>query len=335
MRIGLLGDSTQAGAYALGAGTIWTGCRAVSHTPFFAAALNSKDAPAISSSFFGDQNLSGGITTPQYDPRIAYGAGWGVSTAKSVGANMQYNNTTTNALTFLPNEEVDTFEIYYAIAPGAAQFTVSRTGDTTSGVIDSAGTNALGKYVFTGALGGANPISIQRNGVGAGLFIIGVNAYNSAQSAIQCYNWGWNSGAVSNWVDAATPFSPLAAMLAIPCDHYLFTYGINQWASAVSLAASTADLTTAVDAMLAVGDVSLCTGYPSQKSVATLAVQKTYIDALYTVAAARGLAVNDMWQKVGSYEAAFPMGFYANSAHPVSALYKLKAEADANMILSL
>ena len=334
MRIGFIGDSTQTGAFSLGAGVGVIGNRAVSHVAFCAAALNSKETPAISSSFWGDQNITG-ATVPQYDPRITWGAGWGVATGRSIGGFMHYNATTTNALTFLPTNPVDTFEVYYAIAAGAAEFTISRTGDTTTSAIVTAGANGIGKYTFVGALSDTNPISIQRNGNGAGLFIIGINAYNSAESSIQCFNWGWSSGAVADWVVSTLPYNPLPAMVNAACDHYVITYGINEWASGVNLATSTANLATIVDTLLAVGDVSLCTGYPSQKASASLAVQKTYIDALYGIAAARNLVVNDVWHKVGSYEQGNAMGYYANNLHPLAKLYQLKAESDASMILSL
>jgi len=334
MRIGFIGDSTQTGAFSLGSGVGVIGNRAVSHVVFAANALNSKDTPAISSSVWGDQNIVG-ATTAQYDPRVVQGSGWGVATGRSIGGFIHYNATTTASLTFLPTNEVDTFEIYYAIAAGAADFTVSRTGDTTSGTIVTAGANGIGKYTFTGALGGDNPISIQRTGTGTGLFIIGINAYNSAQSSIQCFNWGWSSGAVADWCVSTLPYNPLPAMQYAACDHYVLTYGINEWASGVNLATSKANLATIVDALLLVGDVSLATGYPSQKSAATLAVQRSYIDALYDVANTRGLAVNDVWQKVGSYEQGNAFGYYANNLHPVRALYQLKAEADAAMIVSL
>ena len=334
MRIGFIGDSTQTGAFSLGSGVGVIGNRAVSHVAFCAAALNCKETPAISSSFWGDQNIVG-ATVPQYDPRITWGAGWGVATGRSIGGFMHYNATTTNALTFLPTNPVDTFEVYYATAAGAAEFTISRTGDATTSAIVTAGANGIGKYTFTGALSDTNAVSIQRNGIGAGLFIIGINAYNSAESAIQCFNWGWSSGAVADWVVSTLAYNPLPAMVNAACDHYVVTYGINEWASGVNLATSTANLAAIVDALLVVGDVSLCTGYPSQKASASLAVQKTYVDALYSIAAARNLAVNDVWQKVGSYEQGNAMGYYANNLHPLAKLYQLKAESDANMILSL
>lgn len=337
MKIGLIGDSTQAGAYALGAGTVWAGNRAVSHTPYFSAALNSADLPTFSSAFFGDQNVTAsGSSIAAYDPRVAQGAGWTISVAQSVGKFMCYNVTTTNGLTFLPTNECDTFDIYYLEAASGGEFTVSRTGDATSAAIPTANaTFTLKKYTFTGALGGANPVSIQRNGVGAGVFIVGINAYNSTIKSAQVFNLGWNGGGTTDWAVSTFPYSPLPTTTFLACDHYVLTVGINEWGASVNLATFQTNLLAIIDALLVVGDVSLATGYPSAKSATTLAIQKTYIDVIYTVAAARNLIVNDVWRKVGSYEQGNAFAYYANTLHPVQKLYQLKAESDASMILSL
>ena len=339
MKIGLVGDSTQMGGYALGfANGKAPNCRAVSHTPFFAAAMNSVAAPAIHSSFIGDSNVVIGCssTLPLYDPRVTLAAGWASApTTKCAGGYYLQNSTNTAAVTFLPNEPVDTFDVYYAVNPGLASFTLGRSGDTTSAAISSAGTAGMGKSTFVGALGSSSALYVQRNGTGGTMYLMGVDAYNSTRSAIRCINIGWWGGKVADWALNVQAFDPLPATLALGCDLYVVNSPINEWASATGAATFQAQLDAYVAALLVVGDVLLVTGYPSQNSSFTLAVQKPYIDAIYAVALKYNLAVNDMWQKLGSWEQNNAFGYYADSLHPVSKLYQLTAEANASLILSL
>lgn len=337
MKVGCIGDSTQAGAYALGNGTPVAGNRAVSHIAYFATAMNMAGVPAIDASFVGDQNVTlnaGTIAT--YDPRVTLGVGWGTSTVNTAGGFAIFNNSTVNALTFLPNEPVDTFDVYYATNnTGLGQFTVSRSGDTTSGVIDSNVAAGVGKLTFTGTLGNTAALSIQRNGTGAGVYIIAIDAYNSAEKSMRCLNIGWNGGKVSDWNTAVTAFDPLPAVKALACDFYILTTGVNEWNNAVPVATYQSTLDSYVASLLAVGDVMLATGYPSQNTSFTIGVQKPYIDAIYAVGAKYGLAINDVWRRVRNWERANSLGYYSNNLHPNKTLYEQKAYADAACVRAI
>ncbi len=337
-KIGLVGDSTRVGAYArttsAGAAAL-ADARSASPTVYMTAALSSFDLPVIAASFVGNQNVTlNSSTTPAYDPRVSYGAGaWGSGVTATVAGSFQQNSTDTIAMTFLPTEPVDRFDVYYPTNAGLGSFQITRTGDTGSGTISQAGTAGVAKYTFSGALGNTNALNIAR--VAGGAYIMAVDAYNSAEPSVRMFNIGWNGGVTADWINTATAFAALPGLLALGLDAVNIQPGINEWNTSVPPATFQANLLALVDALLPTTDVWLTTPYPSQNSSFTLAVQKQYVDAIYAVAALRGLAVNDIWRKVGSYERANSFGYYSNNLHPNLQMYRFCGEAEAAFLLSL
>ena len=335
MRIGQGGDSTQAAAYSLGSATGAAGNRAVSPSVFLAAALNQSGMPANSDSFIGDQAFkkTNAIALGVYDTRITPGGYDGSASVLTAGGGMLANTSSVTPMVFLPTMPVDTFEVYYAVGSGLGSFKLSRTGDAANPTISQVGTSGVGKAVFTGALGNVNGLNL--TWVSGGTYIIGIIAYNSAIKGIQVLNVGWSGGTTTDWTASVAGFDPLPAMQALVCDLWLWRPGINEWNQSIPVATFQAKLDLLVSTQLAISDVALCTPFPSQNTSFTLAVQQPYIDAIFAVAAKYGLAVNDTWRKVASWEQGNAFGYYANSLHPQRALYQLTAESDANFIMTL
>jgi hypothetical protein len=152
---------------------------------------------------------------------------------------------------------------------------------------------------------------------------------------MQCFNVGWNGGKVSDWAVNVNGFDPQPALIALNCDLIVLTTGINEWGTSNPASTFQTQLDAYVAALLVNSDVVLCTPYPSQRSSYSLTVQTPYVAAIYAVAAKYGLAVNDVWQKIGSWERYNGFGWTGDNLHYQKAVYQLKAEADAALLTAI
>lgn len=335
MRICRGGDSTELGSLSLGSGTPIAGNRAVSPAVFFTAALNQSGLPANCDSFIGDGALKKTNATALgvYDTRITKGTFDGSSTVLTAGGGTISDTAGTTPMNFLPLNPVDTVEVYYATNAGLGSFALSRTGDAANPTISQVGASGVGKYTFTGALGNVNGLNLAR--VSGGVYVIGEIAYNSAVKSIQVVPVSWSGGTTTDWTDSSTGFAALSAEVALAADFWLWRPGINEWNQSIPVATFQAKLDLLVSSLLVGSDVALATPYPSRNTSFTLALQKTYVDAIFAVAAKYNLAVNDTWSKVASWEQGNAFGYYGDNLHPQRPLYQLAAESDANFVLSL
>lgn len=363
MKILMIGDSTTAGSGALGWTNSTTKAKALAPASVLAQLLNSVGLPAQSDNYFGDALVknNGSILYAVYDPRYTAGSvNWTTTNTPSLGGMMSKNSADQTALSFLPFNAVDTFDVYYPLNTGLGTFNLSRVGDTTSGTITNVGAQAILKTTFHGALGNANPLKVTPVVNGGGVFIVGIDAYNSAAPAIRVYNAGMISSKVADWVVATNAYDYLPTLKFLAPDLTIIQPGINDAAAGTTLGnASTpgtylGDLQTLITACKLSGDVILVTHYPTGIVTTSLATQKTYVDAAIALAATNNIAVNDLFNKWQSYEsmsalsggdagttlASAPNSWYSGptgggGAHPSANGYKSKAVADATIILSI
>lgn len=333
-----VGDSTTTGYGSLGT-TSLTNVRPISPTALLRAALASAQArPVIANSWVGDGGVSNnGATLYQYDPRLTLpdGAGWAnsITSALTAGCRHQVNSTNANRMAFLPVDgSCDTFEITTPINGTLGSLNVARTGMSNT-AINQAGTAGIAKTTLVSTLSNANPLYINRT---AGLgYVMGVDAWDSSVKSVRLLGVGWNAGKTADWIDSATAFNPFPALKAIGAHLYVIRPGINEWLNAVPVATFKANLETLVDGLLVVGDVLICTPYPSKETNTPLATQTLYVNAIREVAAARNLAVEDTFAKWGSWEAANALGYMSDDLHPKQAGYQAAATDCAAKIVSL
>lgn len=333
-KIARIGDSTEMGAWA-NAGVENNGNRVYCPSQTMASALNSVNYPAIAESFWGDNNVVAMAgTTPLYDPRITTGAGWGSSGTATQGGKVLNNTTTTNALSFAPMTQCDTFDVWVMCDTGTGTFQMTRTGDTGSGTLSSinAGGNLPVKFTFTGALN-SNALNFSR--VTGAIYLIGIDAYNSAQKSVRVWNMGWTSGQSTDVSATSSPTSPLNSLAYTLPDLVFISIGINDWRNNISVATYTANLQKMVTAILPYADIIFETPFPNAVSVKTLAFQKTYVDAMKAVALTNNLAVNDRFEKWQSWEIQNAVGNYQDTIHPNKVGYAAWGQSAAVMLLSL
>lgn len=340
MKVIIPSDSTGAGYLARVTTTGAPGladARSVSPTNWTAAALDSLALPATANGFFGENNVTAqGSTLPAYNTIVAaFLAGWAVSTFKTAGGFAVENSTNTNALTVAPVGKVTTAEAYFAQDAGLASITATWAGSLGSQTVSAAGTAGILKVLCDA--GTSNPdqrFFIARNSGGA-CRLLGVDFWDSQTPSVRLFNLGWCSGDLPEASGNATAYDALPTTLAIAADLAFVRFGINPWHVGTSVATFKAQLITYVTALLVTTDIILETPFPSKITDTTRALQASYISAIYEVAAQFGLMVNDIWQKIGSWERANSLGYYSDPLHPNMSLGRLIGESQATIIANL
>lgn len=315
-----------------------------------AIALNSVRYPAQSDSIFANNNVAAGTGSasgsfPAYDPRMQPTGSASIGTQGTVGGFMFQLNGASQAWTFLPYGQVDTFDVYYMADTATGSVVLSRTGDTSSADTPTAnaGGNALKKMTFTGALGNSAGLTITQGSNTAFVFIIGIDAYNSAVPSIRCWHNGYCNGTSATISSTSYPCASLSALIALAPDLvYLCSDGCNDGRTGggaggnVSVAQFTINNQKIIDACTAAGiAVVMTTGFPYQVSQATYALQKQYADANRSLAALNGLRLNDCFQKDVSWELQNSLGFQSDNLHRTAAGYKPWGISAAALLLDL
>lgn len=347
MKIMVWGDSTKAG-YRSNSPTSSDGNRINCRAATMALALRSAGIPAVSDSFFCDQAINGSATgsgtgtLPAYDPRISIVSGGAfVSTSnKSVGGFQLRTSTAGDAWGFLPYNACDTFDCYFMGDTATGTFNFSRTGDTTSGTLSTvnSGGNTVKKLTFTGALGSTAKLVITQVGT-AGLFLIGIDAYNSTQPSVRVFNCAWVGGSSADRSDQGTPSTYLNAAAALAPDLIFMTEGgINDGrtgGAGVSVATFTTNVQSMITKMLPTSDIIMETGFPYSVANGTLALQGQYAAANKALAISNNLLINDSFSKNGTWEEQNARGLQSDGLHKNTAGYLPEDRAPAEILLML
>lgn len=337
-RAGLLGDSTVAGARALGPAA--NAVRTESPVVYLKTQFNLvQGLPTIASSWIGDQSfgMTNGLTNFAYDTRLSQPDGVGYAftnpSPRTVAGSMMFNSTNANRMGFLPEVPCDTFDIYYPTNTTLGTFNATRTGSTLVPV-SQVGSSGMAKLTFTGPLNGADPVYVAR--ASAGTYIIGIDAYNSTVKSIRLFGMGWSGGKVADWISNTTGFDPLPALIALHLDLVLIRPGINDAVAGTAPATFKTQLATLVDALIADGtNVALATHYPSNIASAPQSTQNAIAQQVRDVAAERGLSVRDTYAEWGTWVAANALGYMSDNLHPNKSGYEAEAASSATFILGL
>lgn len=343
-KIGLLGDSTMAGAKA---GTSGAASRASTPVTFLRdKLLATQTRPTITSNWVGDQRfaVTNSIDPYTFDTRFSQPDGAGFiatsgATPVSVAGSLLVNTATANRTGFLPEVATDTTDVYYAVNTTLGAFSITRNGGTTVPV-NQAGTSGMGKVTYSSPLSSVDPIYISRTSGGA--YVIGMDSYNSAIKSIRLFGLGWSGGRAADWAGTLTGFDPLNGLVALGLDLVVLRFGTNDISipgattTSTDPAAYQASINKILDAVIGSGtNVILATHYPMNTTVTSQAVQDTYAGYVRSIATIRGLKVHDTYARVGTWAAASAAGKVFDNLHPNAAGYQDDATALAALLLTL
>lgn len=307
-----VGDSTTLGAYSNNSGSgDW---RLLAVPSQFAAMLNRQGIPASSQSFSGFGSSSADLTA---DPRITIGSSWTQDTSTTVGGDQLCATTTTNALSFLPVTNVDTFVIYYSTntGQGSISFDINGAGTTTVSQNVAAGFTSS---TLTSSLG-SNTLNIKYVS-GGKVCVAAIVAYNSALKQVFSINGGYDASAASDWNVTTNPWSPGTAIASFGQDLTVISLGINDWFRNVGTSNYTTNLQALITQALTAGDVILVAPNPTvSTSPYTQAVQQTYIAAMKALAVTNNIPFVNLFDRWVSYAVSQPLGLYfagGSNLHP-------------------
>lgn len=328
-RIMCVGDSTTFGV-GTGSSTSVGDMKPFSYPTQLANRLNAIGINAHANSFAGYGQSSGLPNNFINDARIVAGNSWVPHTFPTVGGEYLKASTSTNSLAFTPTVPVDTFKIITPVgAFGHIGFDIN--GGTQTNVDETVGpVNGFVETVITGTLG-TNTLNIKYIS-GATVFLVGVEAYDSSKKWVDVYNVGW-SGAKSVDLSAATV---LSSYPWIAPDLSILNCGINDWNFGVSIATFTTQVQSIITALKAIGDVVLVAPNPSDTNVgagASVAVQQTFVAALYALASTNNLPLFDLFNRMqGTYALDNAAGYAADNVHLNKNGYADAAQFLANIL---
>lgn len=245
------------------------------------------------------------------DARFTAGNAWSLTSTNntlSCGGSMGLATTGTNALTFTPAMSVDTFKIWGVAYGGAGPNGVlSASINGGSATTHNFGTTPTrpDSFTITGTLG-ASTLSLSWSS-GGKVYVIGVEAWNSAAPQICIANAGWPGAAindVSSVYSGSTTYDPLSMAAAYAPDLYIVSVGINDWrsgGSGLTPSQYKAALSSYCSALNNVADLILVSPAPSQPSASPEPYQQQFVDAMHDVASAGGYQFVDNYTRLGPW----------------------------------
>lgn len=326
----VLGDSTQTGR---GGGTGVTGeigARRKSPSAFVAALLNAHGIPARADAFFGHANILTGTAADYatYNTNVAFGAGWSSALSNPVylAGGWWGNSTNTNALTFTPERAADRFDIYYIAAGGSGNgtFTVTDSGGTLATINTNTGAYAVYKQTVTRASASVLPISIQRNGTGAAIYIGAVDPWNSTLPELCILNAAQSGIKAAFVIDASDPTTSKAFIDLIASDLHYVEFGLNDKAGGDSIATAAANLTTLATNCQALGALAVGISAPATSGNA-YDLTSDWRASIAAVASAKSAGLIDHYARMVSREAS--PGDYIDAVHLLGSGSAIKGAA--------
>lgn len=296
-----IGDSTTSGwgsgaavgtAVGTGAGAGGNFLRAKAWPQQMVPTLNAAGIPSRSDAVWGN-NVTSGNTAAEYvvsNPSVTLASGWIVlapASSATIGGGLFTNSSSTTAFGFTPQVAADSFDIYYNTIPGAGTFTVTDASGTLATVNCNTASD-MKKVTVTRASSSTTPISIQRNGTGAAIYIVGVAPFDSLSPRLEIWNMGYAGAKVSDWLVTTNPWSTFNAINFVKPDLYTINLGLNDANASVAAATYQANmLALAVQALTSGADVQLT--LPTAAVPGSYTVPASYSTALDDISIALGL----------------------------------------------
>jgi hypothetical protein len=282
--------------------------------------------PATWDSFFGSCGLDTGFVN--YDTRIVLGVGWApiaLTTSQSLGAEYFRNTTTTNPLTFTPEGAWNTADVYYIQASGydTVQPAIGGVNKATFSMANA--TTALAKAtVSSGSTAAVQALTLARTGLGTEFRLIGVDCYDSAVPKARVLVSAKGGTVVNYWATGSQSYnvSKTAVWDLLAPDLTIILLTPNDWNAnsglGTDLTSYLTDMQTLITLAKRTGDVLLMVGSPSATpgyGYATDAIQSSYNTALKSLAYSQSCLFYSHYEKLGSYTAMNPLGYYFDALH--------------------
>ena len=295
--VAMVGDSTtrSQGAGTGGGGNVLAIPRG--YAVGLTQTLNAMGLPAQDNSFFG--SIYTASIANAADPRLTLTGTWDNSGSPiTYGGVWWHTSTAGDTESFRPTQPVDTFVVYFLMGSTGGSFTININGGST--LFTPSTTNAsfvVGSQVVT-TTRGLNTINLSN--VSGNLWILGIKAYDSTQSAVDILDGGAGGAAVSDWssVWSSTSWSAYNLLNTYAPDLTVIDLGINDWIASPGTGPSSAWITeyeSIITSAQALGDVVLVVPVPSQTSYqfATAANQLAYRNQIIAEGVKFGVPVVD------------------------------------------
>jgi lysophospholipase L1-like esterase len=330
-RIMCLGDSTTVGTGSV-TGGVGAGIKLLSYPTLLAKILTANGYPASVESVFGDFGY-GQANSAVYDSRIV----WGDFSPQSVrgpgGQSFGALVTSTNPMTFTPNVQTDTLDVYFATNAGLGGFSVSADAGGATNYSTSAAAG-YGKITFSSGSLASHVYKIKAIDNNH-LFIVGMVAYNSAVKQVSILNMGYGGSlAVENssnlWQSLSAVVAAYAPSLVI------IDIGINDALSGTALSTFQTQVQTQISAAVNNNaDVLLVIPIPTNPASIAASVTAGYQGVIRGLAQSNNVPLLDMASRIGAYAPALAKGFYySDGVHGTGLMYQDLAAKIASLPLS-
>jgi lysophospholipase L1-like esterase len=272
-----------------------------------------------------------------FDPRVVMtGAAKAGTTNASIGGAQCQFPSAASAIAFTPNDQVDTFRLYFWNTGIANTFNVNINGGSNT-LVSAGGTVGFGSQVFTGTLGTNTLNAVWVSGYAD---IVGWEAWNSQVTQVNLINAGCSGSTSGNWNTNASLHAMYYSMAEIAADLVIIELGINDFNTSQSLSSYITNMQALITASKQAGsDVVLLTGghWDATGSGIAYATQTTFWQAMKQLAVQNNVAMIDITYRWQSFAAATSQGLYAtgsfaNSSHPSILGQKDYAQAVFNAI---
>jgi len=328
-RVGYIGDSTTAMSVP--------GPRQKAFSAYVRDILKGRGLNARYSSIFGcsDKTSATPAAYASYNPEVVMGAGWTFASLSIGGQTFLAGTSVTSSTTWTPAETIDRFDVYYARAPGLAQFNLSVDGGAATAV-DANGASSMQKVTINAGSPGTHTLSIARTG-GGNLNIVGAIAYDSTKPAVEVLNLGLGSSTTEDWTDASSYIRAFNVLPGLALDLGIIGLGINDRTPSygpVPLATYETNLRALVAKVRETGDAALMVPIPSSSSRQALAIQAQYDAVVRSVAKDLACPLIDMAARWESHSVSSDLGYYFDIVHSTALGNADWAVPHANLLLA-
>ena len=300
-RIACLGDSNTMGWGATGA---TAHRRALSYPS--ALAKRMADLNATAANYFGRAlSANSGYTT--YDPRITLN-GWSTTGPLSLGGEMWFNDSTTDALVFTPDEAWNVADVWVAV-DAAATLTLGIAGNEVS---QTPATGQIVKLTFTAPTVAVQALRMAR--VSGAVRIIGWSCRNSLRAGVEVLNMGRASWRSDQYADASAYYSPRNAIAAAGADLHLIQLGLNDWNQSRNPSLFATDMQALITATAAVGDAALIV--PRTPNGSKTYAWSEFVTVMRDLASGNGIPLIDLGTRLGDAAEATAAGWMTDDLHP-------------------
>lgn len=334
-RVLFLADSTTAAQIGGGGGS--AGARAKSPPSIAAKLLQGAGIDARADAVFGNAAIGDGTTATYsaYNPDVTFGAGWApnLTSPVAIAGGFWSNSTTTSAMVFTPQKAADRFDLYYIKAGGSGNgtLTVTDASGTLATIDTNVGTYGLYKTTITRAVADRAPISIQRNGTGAAIYVGAIDPWNSTLPELCMLNAARSSGQAVDILSNGAPYQAKLFVDLIAADLHYIEYGLNDKNTGVALSTFQTSLHAGVTNCKLLGGVML--GVPTPATLGDgFNLTSDWRDAIAAEATASGVALIDHYSRFVSREAA--AADYSDQVHLTFTGYAIKGRAIFDTLVS-